>query len=946
MRVPGYSSNRDSHACGWRAADRTARACGDEDESDRLSICERPKGMGGALDGRGVWMARTHMAASRRHIVVRRTLVAVLTLAMSLGQVPTAAFAEALGADAAAAESLADGAQSAATNANLGAASGQGAEGGLAVTVGQADDEAQDAEGAVESDGEAEANAADAAGDSSPSDSVGAVDADDDESAVKADGADAAAAGAAEATGTGKEEADVANDDDQVIEVSIAVIGPDANGVDVQWAGNAKMALKAEAATVTTADDATAKAAPVDTAEADESAAEATALGAAATDVTAACPTAADATEALFKESGLDADYGMDTYGFYLKAIASPYTGEKLGWDQETGKYWQLFVNGKSSELGASSVMLKTGDVITWAYSAYGSAVPEVSPVTPQPDAERPDWDSAWPGYASGSNTMAPTPTDEVKESWVTQIKDSSDWATNVSDPIYVGDYVYIAAGSKLLQLDAKTGETVREGTLVAPINSIARMVYMGGRIIVPLSGGRLQALTADRLVTLWMTPALSATAQGDQQSLTTLTLGDGCVYFGTAVADGSTTHGGSFVCVDLQTGKVLWSQENTEKGYYWSGAALAGSYVVIGDDSGAVVVRDAKTGAEVSRVDVGASVRSTVVAGDGGKTLFVVSTDGVLHRLSLDNTGVLAETGKVKFAKSSTCTPAISGGKIFVGGQSEAFTQASKGVKAYYGVLAVIDAKTLAVTQVSTLDGHEFVGDLNGQAMSADIKSAPVVSVQNGQTYVYFTANCNPGGVYRYRLGDADASLIYTPDADHQNYCMASITVGPDGTLYYVNDSGALFAVGSVASGGGDQGGSQGGDDNTGGGTDTGDTDNGGDDSPSTETPQKDNEPNTGARPAGVPLATAKKALKNASDDIKKLAGDGDVEHETSEEASAETSEIGSKAASRTAATHAATYADDMANAPLNMVLPVAGMAAGVIGLAGIGFWLFRRRV
>lgn len=869
-------------------------------------------------------MARTRMTASCRHVAVRRVLVAALTLAMTMGRVPTAAFAEALGVDTPAVESLAGGAQSAATDANQGAAGEQGAGDGLAATVGQAGAEEQGAE----------VNATDAAGNSSSSDRADTVDADSDAPSAKTDDAASAATGAAKATDTAKEEADVANDDAQTIEVSIAVIGPDANGVDVQWAGNAKMELKAEAATVATAD----------TTEAAEP-------EAAATDETAAGPTAADATEALFNESGLDADYGMGSYGFYLNTIASPYTGEKLGWDQETGKYWQLFVNGTASDVGASSVMLKTGDVITWAYSAYGSAIPEVSPVTPQPDAERPDWDSAWPGYASGSNTTAPTPTDEVKESWVTQIKDSADWATNVSDPIYVGDYVYIAAGSKLLQLNAETGETEREGTLVAPINSIARMVYVDGRIIVPLSGGRLQALTADRLATLWMTPALSATEQGDQQSLSTLTLGDGCVYFGTAVADWSTTYGGNFVCVDVQTGKVLWSQENSEKGYYWSGAALAGSYVVVGDDAGAVIARDAKTGAEVSRVDVGASVRSTVVTSDGGKTLFVVSMDGVLHRLSLSDAGILSETGKVKFAKTSTSTPTISGGKLFVGGQSEAFTQVSKWVKAYYGVLAVIDAESLSVSEVSTIDGHAFVGDTNGQATSAEVKSAPVVSVQNGETYVYFTANCNPGGVYRYRLGDTDASLIYTPDADHQNYCMASITVGPDGTLYYVNDSGALFAIGSAATEGGDQGG----DDNAGGGSDTGDidsgnTDNGGsdgsDDEPSTETPQKDNEPNAGARPVGTPLTTAKKAIKNASGNTKKSANDGDEARETSEEASAETSEIGSKTASRTAATHAATYADDMANAPLNMVLPVAGMAAGVIGLAGIGFWLFRRRV
>lgn len=869
-------------------------------------------------------MARTRMTASCRHVAVRRVLVAALTLAMTMGRVPTAAFAEALGVDTPAVESLAGGAQSAATDANQGAAGEQGAGDGLAATVGQAGAEEQGAE----------VNATDAAGNSSSSDSADTVDADSDAPSAKTDDAASAATGAAKATDTAKEEADVANDDAQTIEVSIAVIGPDANGVDVQWAGNAKMELKAEAATVATAD----------TTEAAEP-------EAAATDETAAGPTAADATEALFNESGLDAGYGMGSYGLYLNTITSPYTGEKLGWDQATGKYWQLFVNGTASDVGASSVFLKTGDVITWAYSAYGSSVPEVSPVTPQPDAERPDWDSVWPGFASGSNTTAPTPTDEVKESWVTQIKDSADWATNVSDPIYVGDYVYIAAGSKLLQLNAKTGETEREGTLVAPINSIARMVYVDGRIIVPLSGGRLQALTADRLVTLWMTPALSATAQGDQQSLSTLTLGDGCVYFGTAVADWSVTYGGSLVCVDIQTGKVLWFQENSEKGYYWSGAALAGSYVVVGDDAGAVIARDAKTGAEVSRVDVGASVRSTVVTSDGGKTLFVVSMDGVLHRLSLSDAGILSETGKVKFAKTSTSTPTISGGKLFVGGQSETYIQVSKWVKAYYGVLAVIDVESLSVSEVSTIDGHAFVGDTNGQATSAEVKSAPVVSVQNGETYVYFTANCNPGGVYCYRLGDTDASLIYTPDADHQNYCMASITVGPDGTLYYVNDSGALFAIGSAATEGGDQGG----DGNTGGGSDTGDTDsgstdNGGsdgsDDDPTTETPQKDNEPNAGARPVGAPLTTAKKAIKNASGNTKKSANDGDEEDETSEEASEEASESGSKAASRTAATYAATHADGTADAPLNVVLPVAGMAAGVIGLVGIGFWLFRRRV
>ena len=91
---------------------------------------------------------------------------------------------------------------------------------------------------------------------------------------------------------------------------------------------------------------------------------------------------------------------------------------------------------------------------------------------------------------------------------------------------------------------------------------------------------------------------------------------------------------------------------------------------------------------------------------------------DGVLHRLSLSDAGILSETGKVKFAKTSTSTPTISGGKLFVGGQSETYIQVSKWVKAYYGVLAVIDAESLLVSEVSTIDGlclcwrYERAGD------------------------------------------------------------------------------------------------------------------------------------------------------------------------------------------------------------------------------------------
>ncbi len=630
-------------------------------------------------------------------------------------------------------------------------------------------------------------------------------------------------------------------------EVSVSVVGPDANGNNVTWASNTRLTVENGTA-------------------------------------------AAAASELLFKEAGLKADYGTGDYGWYLNTITSPYTGDALGWDQATGKYWQLFVNGTASELGAGGVMLKAGDAVTWAYSAFEEDLPEPLPVVPDPDAPRPEWESAWPGYASGSNTEAATPTGEVKESWVSSIKDSADWATNVSDPIYVGSYVYIAAGAKLLQIDPATGKTVREGALAAPIDSIARMVYADGVVVVPLSGGRLQALTADALTTVWVTAKLPANEQGgEQQSLSTLIVKDGCVYFGTAAADWSDSYGGYLVCVDIKTGSVKWKTENADAGYYWAGAAAIGSLLVMGDDTGFVYAVDSQQGTRVGEgLDLGARVRSTVVADPDGSTVYVVTVDGVLHKVRVGADGELSEAGKVQFASASTGTPTLAGGRLYVGGQ---LVQGSSGGQARCGVLAVIDAKTLQVEHSITSADGTALEDSN-------VMSAPVVSTQGGATYVYFTANSLPGGVYRYRVGDATASRIYTPSEDKQNYCMGSITVGPDGSLYYVNDSGALFAIAGV------------GDDGS----------------------KGDNAAGPAMVPGKKPLARA----ETASEDTDEPEGDGDERD----------AEQASGALSATAGKNVRKGGDtDGEQEDSVRMLSVAGLVAGVIGLVLIGAWLVRAR-
>lgn len=78
-------------------------------------------------------------------------------------------------------------------------------------------------------------------------------------------------------------------------------------------------------------------------------------------------------------------------------------------------------------------------------------------------------------------------------------------------------------------------------------------------------------------------------------------------------------------------------------------------------------------------------------------------------------------------------------------------------------------------------------------------------MSAQADGTYVYFTVNygesadfvnyTSGGGVYRYKLGDSEATGAFSATG-HNNYCDSLIACDSKGNLYYINDSGTLFKL------------------------------------------------------------------------------------------------------------------------------------------------------
>lgn len=70
--------------------------------------------------------------------------------------------------------------------------------------------------------------------------------------------------------------------------------------------------------------------------------------------------TALDATQSVTK---------IETTGTGINAFVTSING--INADQKKHQFWEMIINGKSSEVGAGSYIIKNGDQIEWKLSTY-----------------------------------------------------------------------------------------------------------------------------------------------------------------------------------------------------------------------------------------------------------------------------------------------------------------------------------------------------------------------------------------------------------------------------------------------------------------------------------------------------------------------------------------------------------------------------------------------
>lgn len=468
----------------------------------------------------------------------------------------------------------------------------------------------------------------------------------------------------------------------------------------------------------------------------------------------------------------------------------------------EPYSYWSFYVNNGYASVGASSYCLKNGDCVEFRYvKGDGMQKPSSAPVT-NPGTEHPEVNAAWNGFANGgagSATDALTPTTKTDTpSWalnlLTEEQQKAGANVSASDPIVANGKVYLVTGASvwggktwnavLNEIDSATGSVERSLELGSFMDSTCRPVIAQGIILIPLSGGYLQAVSAKTFKTLWYSDAFA------MQNLSSLTVDGDYVYINTLDHwSGNDVQNGTVRRINIHTGAIAGSASVADGGYYWSGGLMVNGYYVVGGDFGQIRVYSADLSKLVGSIKLsGGNIRSALVLHDGF-VYAVTRDDGTLHKLAIGSDGSVTEDSAVQFAAYSTSTPVFSGKYAFICGATANNWKAK-------GLLSIIDLSDMSVKQIAKANGKE---------LGFESKSTPLVSMHDGETYVYFTLNgakgnwpnyTSGGGVCMYRLGDAEATEVFAPGSGYANYCMASVMCDEFGNLYYTNDSGHLFCV------------------------------------------------------------------------------------------------------------------------------------------------------
>ena len=441
---------------------------------------------------------------------------------------------------------------------------------------------------------------------------------------------------------------------------------------------------------------------------------------------------------------------------------------------------------------GAAAITLDTcGTWFVWSLGDSDSAPAYAEIFVPW---ENPGTTTAyWPNFRNSVDNMAitnaktPVSADTTVAKWI--VSKGTSWTDTPSGMIIADNALIFMGQTSITKADLQTGEVLATTKMAAGSGfAIISPTYGDGLIFCPQTGGRIEAFNAKTLESVWK---FVDTVGG--QNNTPITYHDGYVY--TGYWNGENKNG-NFVCVNASTGELVWSK-TTLGGHYWSGSAVIGDAVIVGTDDGAggwegdshLYALNRLTGEVISDITLTGmgDQRSTIAySAEKGRVYFTTKNGYIASAAVNSTTGALSDLKSNKISSQATATPVVYGDKVYVGAGGGMQAGATN------GNLFAVDANTLEYLYEVPLLGYPQGSILISTAYLAE----------TGKLYCYSTYNSQPGGMTLIKIDPnattADgAQLEEIFDAGtHPQYCLISPICGPDGTIYYRNDSACLFAL------------------------------------------------------------------------------------------------------------------------------------------------------
>lgn len=373
--------------------------------------------------------------------------------------------------------------------------------------------------------------------------------------------------------------------------------------------------------------------------------------------------------------------------------------------------------------------------------------------------------------------TNAPTG-DEATLKWAARV--GLGWQKPAGVPIFAEDNIVILSGDEICIVNPRNGEIINRAQMATGQSyGYAAPAYGDNKIFASLSNGTVQAFNLSTLEPCWIyTDPLGG------QGLTSVTYSDKMVFTGFWNGE---TKDASFVCLDSETGELKWSQ-TIDGGLYWAKPYCTDNAVIFATDDGSDKIAhiyscNKFTGEITSCIDVEnkGDIRSGASFDPSSGKVYFTTKGGYLISAALAD-GVLSNVEYGEIGASSTSTPVIFMGRIYIGTSDKS--------------ISVFNAETLAKI---------FSVPVKGYPQCTPLLSAAHMESE-GCIYLYTTYNAAPGGITLVKIKpDAqsaeECTVVELYDAaGYEQFCISDIIADECGTLYYKNDSGYLFALKSAS--------------------------------------------------------------------------------------------------------------------------------------------------